>query len=396
MIQDPQPAVRQPKSSVPKRILLMGHSDGQGGAQTAFKKLCAFTSSEGHVLKIIVLSNHSLSKQSFQSDELLGRIAYTGSRLLLPIRKALDLLFVAIKALQFKPDIFVSVGLNNSSNMVARILGKDCFKVGQDFIAQRSQEDPVWASSRKVMDGLVVQAPSMLDHWKELGTDTRRVNWLPCFPEAPEAGILKAQKKVSQGDTKLAYFGRLAGNKGLDLLLAAMADHRIPDNITLDLWGEGPERDWLQQLATVLGIQQRLHFKGAYPAGAPGARLIASYDAMLLCSTGMEGLPLILLEAMAYGLPFLATKVGAIADCCTDNPDTVLVNPDQESITQGLSQLLQKLQLGHFDALRHKSFYDKRFSHQVMAVRWRKFYKNPNQFFLCIFKLSLSLGLPDF
>jgi len=396
MIKDPQPVVRQPKSSVPKRILLMGHSDGRGGAQTAFKKLCAFTSSEGHVLKIIVLSNHSLNKQSFERAQLLGRIAYTGSRLLLPIRKSIDLLFVAVKALQFKPDIFVSVGLNTSSNLMARILGKACFKVGQDFIAGRSLKDPVWASSRKVMDGLVVQAPSMLEHWKELGTDTRRVNWLPCFPDAPEAGILKVHRTALQGDIKLAYFGRLAGNKGLDLLMATLADDRIPQNITLDLWGEGPERDTLQKLAINLGIQSRLRFKGAYPSGTPGAVLIASYDAMVLCSTGMEGLPLILLEAMAYGVPFLATNVGAIEDCCNNNPDAVLVSPDQESITQGLSQLLVKVQLGQFDSLRQRSFYDERFSPEVMATRWRKFYKNPNQFFICIIKLYLSLGLPDF
>lgn len=374
----------------------MGHSDGQGGAQTAFRKLCAFTSSEGYVLKIIVLSNYSLSKQSFKSDQLLGRIAYTGSRLLLPIRKALHLLFVAFKALQFKPDIFVSVGLNNSSNLMARILGKGCFKVGQDFIAKRSLEDPVWASSRKVMDALVVQAPSMLTHWKELGGDTKRVNWLPCFPEAPELGVLKGNNPAWPGEVRLAYFGRLAGNKGLDLLLSAMADSRTPNYITLDLWGAGPELHALQQLAIKLGIQLRLCFKGAYPSGPMGARLIASYDAMVLCSTGMEGLPLILLEAMAYGVPFLATNVGAIADCCTDNPDAVLVSPDQESITQGLSELHQKLRLGHFNTQRHRNFYDSRFSHQVMAARWRKFYKNPNQFFLCIFKLYLSLALPDF
>jgi glycosyltransferase involved in cell wall biosynthesis len=396
MFQDPQPAIRQTKSSVPKRILVMGHSDGQGGAQTAFKKLCAFTSSEGHVLKIIVLSNYSLNKQAFHRQELLGRIAYTGSRLLLPVRKILHLLFVAFKALQFKPDIFVSVGLNNSSNMMARILSKECFKVGQDFIAQRSIEDPVWASSRKVMDALVVQAPSMLKHWEDLGTDTRRVSWLPCFPESPEKGILKAKSRGSQGDIRLAYFGRLAGNKGLDMLLTGMADYRTSNNITLDLWGDGPERESLQRQASELGILSIVCFKGAYPTGAEGALLIASYDAMVLCSTGMEGLPLILLEAMAYGVPFLATNVGAIADCCTNNPDTILVNPDQESISKGLSQLLEKLRLGDFDAQRHKSYYDKRFSHQVMADRWRKFYKNPNQFFPCIIKLYLLLGLPDF
>ena len=377
----PKYKIQKSDSFIPKKILLMGHTDGQGGAQTAFKKLCAFTSNEGHVVKVIVLSNNNISKQPFEQQELLGRITYTGSRLFLPVKKALDVLQVGIKAWQFQPDIFVSVGLNNSSNLIARILGKHCFKLGQDFIAKRSSDDPVWESSHKVMDGLVFQAPSMLSYWKSNGTNTTHINWLPCFPEVPVEGILQEQRKATCKAIKLGYFGRLAGNKGLDLLISALADPATPKNLNLDLWGEGLEEAALKKQVIRLGIQSIIRFLGPYPSGAAGATLIASYDAIALCSTGMEGLPLILLESMAYGVPFLATNVGAIEDCCTNNPDTVLVSPTKESIVTGLLQMVQKIESGQFNARRHRTFYDSTFSHEVMGTRWRTFYKNPNQFF---------------
>jgi glycosyltransferase involved in cell wall biosynthesis len=381
MSQVPQYETGESERFVPKRILLMGHSDGQGGAQTAFKKLCAFTSNEGHTVKIIVLSNYKIGKQPFIREELLGRIAYTGSRLFLPVRKALGVLNVVLKAWKFQPDIYVCVGLNNSSNLIARFLGERCFKVGQDFIAKRTIEDPVWESSRNVMDGLVVQAPSMLRYWKDLGTDTTNVNWLPCFPEVPVAGILKQEREVSTNGVKLGYFGRLAGNKGLDLLLSALADPNTPKNVNLDLWGDGQEEAALRQLVIKLGLQRVVRFLGPYPSDLEGAALIASYDAVVLCSTGMEGLPLILLESMAYGVPFLATNVGAIEDCCRDNPDAVLVSPTAESIYKGIIRLVQMIENGHFDAHRHQTFYDNTFSHRVMGIRWRKFFNNPNYFF---------------
>lgn len=359
----------------------MGHTDGQGGAQTAFKKLCAFTTQEGHKVKIIVLSDSKADMQPFKREELLGTIAYTGSSVLLPLRKAIDVLYLGLKARRFQPDVFVCVGLNNSSNTIARFLGKRCFKTGQDFIANRTSDDPTWVSSKKVMDGLVVQAPSMLSYWKKKEQSAAQINWLPCFPEVPAEGVLKQEKSINETEIKLGYFGRLAGNKGLDLLFQALADAKTPKNLRLDLWGKGQEEPALKRLAEELGIASMIGFCGGYPSGTEGATLMASYDAMVLCSTGMEGLPLILLESMAYGIPFLATNVGAIQDCCIDNPDAVLVNPDQASIVEGLKQLILKIEQGHFIAERHKLFYDNTFSHDVMGARWRTFYSDPKRFF---------------
>jgi glycosyltransferase involved in cell wall biosynthesis len=372
---------RTAKASTPKKILLMGHTDGQGGAQTAFKKLCEFTLQEGHDVKIIVLSDSKLSQQPFQREELLGRIAYTGSRVRLAFKKTIGVLNVGIKAWRFRPDVFVCVGLNNSSNIVAKFLGKHCFKAGQDFIANRTIDDPTWVTSRKTMDGLVVQAPSMLAYWKQKESNATNINWLPCFPEAPVDGILQQRRNSSKVIIKLGYFGRLAGNKGLDLLLSALAEPGMPKNLRLDLWGKGQEEAALKRLTTELGIAPMVNFSGAYPSGVEGAKLMASYDGMVLCSTGMEGLPLILLESMAYGVPFLATNVGAIKDCCIDNPDAILVEPNQERIVEGLKQMITKIEQGQFNAQRHRTFYTKTFSGTVMGARWRAFYEDPKQFF---------------
>ena len=232
------------------------------------------------------------------------------------------------------------------------------------------------------MDGIAFQAPSMLNYWLKNGVNINTVNWLPCFPEPPIEGILRKDYEPSSGVIRLAYFGRLAGNKGLQLLLRALAAPIVPSKVMLYIWGIGTEEGKLKELTAELGLLDRVKFLGAYPGSEEGADLMASYDALVLCSTGAEGLPLILLEAMAYGLPFLSTNVGAIKDCCENNPDTILVQPTLEDITIGLSTLVHRIETGDFDAQRLRLFYENHFSYQVMALRWRTCFQNPINFFV--------------
>ena len=376
------PYQSEPNTSIQqKKILLMGHVDGLGGAQTAFRKLYDFAKEEGYVVKVVVLSDQPRKDQSIYNGNLLSSVTYKGHFLTRRVKKTADLLYSSLQVRQFKPDIFVSVGLNNSSNFVARSLDKHCFKIGQDFIAGRDSKDTIWNASRGVMDGLAVQAPSMLDHWRMALDTTAGVNWLPCFPESPVAGVIRSQRHDAPGKIRLVYFGRLANNKGLPLLLQALADSRIPQDIQLDLWGKGSEEALLKQMTTELGLHGRVRFLGGYPFGEEGAQLMASYDALVLPSTRLEGLPLILLEAMAYGLPFLTTDVGAIRDCCIGNPDTVMVQPTQEGINQGVQTLVHRIQSNAFDSVRLQRFYSETFSFEVMASRWRMCFQNPHDFF---------------
>lgn len=360
----------------------MGHVDGLGGAQIAYRELIDFVKAEGHNLKVINITDDKNGGRAADASHILGRIEHKTPGLFDKVKKYRSLLSAAKQAKSFKPDVFVSIGLSNSSNFITHYLNNNCFKIAQDFIANRSQKEEIWNKSRSSFNGIAVQAPSMLTYWQTNLTDASGLNWLPCFPAPPVNGVLRKKDDNSEKQQiKLAYFGRLAGNKGLPLLFNTLATLPDKQNIALHLWGKGEEEANLRKLAAELNLTGIVTFKGGYPADREGAELMASYDGLVLTSTEMEGLPLVLLESMAYGLPFMATNIGAIGDCCIDNPDAVLVEPDQHSISEGLSKLISHIKAGAFDPERLKNYYDQNFSHNVMADRWRTCLNNPKLFF---------------
>lgn len=364
-----------------KNILLMGHVDGLGGAQIAYRELIDFVKAEGHNLKTINITDSKDGGHAGDAHLVLGRIQHKTPGVVEKVKKYRSLLKAGKQASRFRPDVFVSIGLSNSSNFITRYLNNSCFKIAQDFIANRSKEEEIWNKSRNSFNGIAVQAPSMLNYWKTNLSDASGVNWLPCFPAPPVDGILRKQPDTKKEQVRLAYFGRLAGNKGLPLLfntLATLTDH---ENVSLDLWGKGEEESKLKKLAADLDLNNHIYFKGGYPDGMEGAELMASYDGLVLTSTEMEGLPLVLLESMAYGLPFMATNIGAIRDCCINNPDAILVDPEQEAITRGTVKLIENVRLNAFDPIRLRRYYDEHFSHKVMADRWRTCFENPKLFF---------------
>jgi glycosyltransferase involved in cell wall biosynthesis len=108
---------------------------------------------------------------------------------------------------------------------------------------------------------------------------------------------------------------RLAEQKGVDILLAAMAHvHRERDDVRLVIAGDGPQRGRLEQLARQLGSDDRTRFLGAV---ASPWEVLSTLDLFVLPSR-WEGLPYTLLEAMAAGLPCVATAVDGVADVIGD------------------------------------------------------------------------------
>jgi glycosyltransferase involved in cell wall biosynthesis len=107
--------------------------------------------------------------------------------------------------------------------------------------------------------------------------------------------------------------GHLVELKGIDIVIEALA--QVPDT-TLLIAGEGSEERKLRQLVERLGLGARVRFVGAIPH----AELCEYYnaaDAMVLASS-REGMPNVVLEAMACGTPVVATAVGGIPELITD------------------------------------------------------------------------------
>lgn len=139
---------------------------------------------------------------------------------------------------------------------------------------------------------------------------------------------------------KTAYLaaGRLVPQKNFAMLLRAFAKAARPHD-TLTIAGEGPERKALTQLAAELGIAERVVFTGYVPTIDA---LLAEADAFVL-SSDYEGLPGVVVEALAAGLPVLATDCCVSMACLLDDGRTGLLvqRGDEAAFADGLVRIRQ-------------------------------------------------------
>lgn len=170
--------------------------------------------------------------------------------------------------------------------------------------------------------------------------------------------------------------------KGPDVLLQAVTTClRAGRDLRLSMVGDGRLRQELQQKAADLGIADRVAFRGQLLAGKAVRDELDQADLFVLPSRGGEGLPRAIIEAMARGLPCVATTVGGIPELL---PSEALVPPaDALALAEKFSELarnpekrrqmaicnLARAQDFHEDALRsrRREFY--RFVHDSTS-RW--------------------------
>jgi len=133
--------------------------------------------------------------------------------------------------------------------------------------------------------------------------------------------------------------GRLVDIKGLSDLVRAIAllSSEFP-NLHLEIAGDGPELGNLQEEARRLGLIGRIRFLGWQRHLEP---IFRSWDIFAMPSL-TEGFPMAALEAMAQGLPIVATNVGGLPELVEDGRTGILVPPsDVEALAKGLRTLIQ-------------------------------------------------------
>ena len=128
-----------------------------------------------------------------------------------------------------------------------------------------------------------------------------------------------ARGSQTRGTFDVGFIGRLDPVKRIPDLLVATAS--LADSFRLHIFGEGPQRQHLESLIDRLGITERVTLHGAI--ARPQAAL-ARIDLLVLPSEA-EGFGLVLIEAMASGVPVLATDVPGICDVVRNGKTGLLV-----------------------------------------------------------------------
>jgi len=145
---------------------------------------------------------------------------------------------------------------------------------------------------------------------------------------------------------RILFIGRLSREKGVHILLeAASLLGKEGYRLQLDIVGSGPDERDLKSRGKNLRGNTSVQFWGYVPHGEVLNQLITQAEVFVLPSLS-EGVPKVLLEVMAKGLPVVATKVGGIPDIITHNHNGLVIPPrNPQALAEAIKMLLDNDQL---------------------------------------------------
>lgn len=181
----------------------------------------------------------------------------------------------------------------------------------------------------KNADQAVSVSPELFNEMKRIRGNNKKtdlvMNSIDDKPLPTEGRVeeIRNSYKFTEDTVLLGVFGRLSPEKGHAILIKACSKVLEQLDASLLIVGDGQERGSLVDLVRTLGISDRVIFEGLKKN--MGDYYIA-IDLLILPSLS-EGLPFVVLEAMAAGKPVLATDVGAMSEVIRNNDNGWLVTP---------------------------------------------------------------------
>jgi glycosyltransferase involved in cell wall biosynthesis len=206
------------------------------------------------------------------------------------------------------------------------------------------------------------------DVWRRWVVDTFGVppNRIGVIYNGVPATVSKPRTASRDGRFRLLFVGNLLERKGVNDLLHALASPGITARgVILTMAGGGPV-DTYREIATRLGISDRVAFTG-WVSQDDARSLMVNADALILPAYD-EGLPLVILEALASRTPVICTPVGSIPEVLEDRRTALFVAPgSQAEIAAAILALADKPELGSELAEAGKLLYERLFTMEAFA-----------------------------
>ena len=179
------------------------------------------------------------------------------------------------------------------------------------------------------------------------GVDRETPAYLVHCGVRPASYRFRARTLPAVGPVRAICVATLNELKGHAVLLAALAHGGAQlERLQLDLVGSGPLERQLREQAARLGLSERVRFHGTLDEDAV-ARMLDEADLFVLASVvaadgRMDGIPVALMEALATGLPVIASRLSGIPELVRDGETGVLVSPgDAAGLALALRAVLE-------------------------------------------------------
>ncbi|MGI8777102.1 MAG: glycosyltransferase [Acidimicrobiales bacterium] len=318
-------------TSPPRRVALVTNGLTRAGAETQLMRLASTLRAHGDEVKLLSI----LATEAF-GDELDELGIPTVELVLRPGMKAMSAIWAGSRVLRaWRPDVAISFVYQ--ANILGRVAGR---VAGVPVIVSSVRNEHFGGRHRELAMRVTDRLSSVTTTNSELAAQSlvsrgivprhrlvvipNGIDVAPFSSALSERATTRARLEVAADSFVWLAAGRLEPQKDYSTLLAALArcrEARRPHQLLIA--GQGRLRSELERQAADLGLGDRVRFLGVR-GDIPD--LIGACDAVVL-SSRWEGLPNVVMEAMAGGRPVVSTRVGGAPELVEDGVTGRLVPP---------------------------------------------------------------------
>jgi glycosyltransferase involved in cell wall biosynthesis len=345
---------------------------GQAGTEIAAYFMAVHLAQRGHSVHVITSLNEGLPDESYEKGFYIHRIPHIKIR----IFGAFLYWYAILRTIRKIDPDFVHVQ-SIYSGMPA-LFSKRLLKIPYAVWAQGSDvylpKGLIKLTSRMV----IKNADSAIALTKDMKRVMQRIydRDIAIVPNGINmADLLDESGRKDEADygRRILYVGRLSPVKGVQYLINAMNQihDKIPD-ARLIIIGDGIERERLEALSIQVGIQEYVQFVGEVPHEKV-LSFMRQADVFVLPSLS-EGFPMVIIEALACGLPIVASRVGGIPEIIMDETNGYLVEAkDTEILANRIILLLLDEKLRKKIAVNNKELV-KKYTWEHVIIELEKIY----------------------
>ncbi len=373
------PVHHQPQYCLSNILIYTPQMSLYGGMESHLCLLAEACAAAHHRVTMITTSN-SLNDTSRQRLRAAGVIFRE-----LPVErerasKGLKLLWLLLTSLRLRATHWQVIYTNGQSGLarIPWLAGRRGTRIVHHHHTAASDEEIAgWHPSfRRALEKSPELVACSRSTKRQMETTLQRhdVQFLPYLtPEILSSSSVVEKVHPPDAILNFGFVGRLVSTKGIEELCRLSKQPSL-GMVRWHLHGEGDEypAGYFREFPNVV-------FHGRYQDLAQYAGILTSLDALVLLSRHSEGMPLSLIEALAAGLPWIATDRGGTREIAVDPRNCIVIPSDatfdeMEALTV---ELVRRIRSGETSRCAQRQVYDRLFSPEIVARQWIDFLTIP-------------------